>query len=355
MEQITDPVAIAKSAKLRYVKPGTPGYKRIRKGKDFVYLDTNNKPIKDEAILLRIKRLVLPPAWEEVWISAHENGHLQATGIDTKGRKQYRYHDNWAAARNETKYFRLLQFGQFLPRIRGRIKQDLALTSLQKNKVIAIALSVMEETFIRVGNQVYEKLYGSHGLTTLRNKHVQITGGKAFFQFKGKKGVEHKIELRDATLAKLLKKVKDIPGQTLFQYYDENGEHKGLDSGELNDYIKDCCADQEFTCKDFRTWAGSVNAFNLLADTEPFENITACKKNIVTVIDEVAKKLGNTRAVCKKYYIHPLLFDTYEAGTLAPWLKKLKAQRNKATNNGLCADEKLLLSFLQQQHSSTTA
>jgi DNA topoisomerase-1 len=217
-----------------------------------------------------------------------------------------------------------------------------------KEKVIAIAMMVMEETLIRVGNSGYEKLYGSHGLTTLRNKHVKITGGKAFFKFKGKKGVEHQIELRDAALARLLKKVQDIPGQSLFQYYDETGNHHSLDSGEVNDYIKSCCAGNDFTCKDFRTWAGTVHAFNLLADLPPYSTITECRKNIVGVIDQVAAKLGNTRAVCKKYYIHPQLLQHYEEGALQPWLQKLKSRRNRNNTNGLHADEKVLLEYLRQ-------
>ncbi|WP_255578676.1 DNA topoisomerase IB [Chitinophaga sp. sic0106] len=351
IEQISDPVAVAKSVKLRYVKSDAPGITRLRSGSSFRYLDPQGQPVTDEATLERIRKLVLPPAWENVWICTWPNGHLQATGTDTKGRKQYRYHNAWAEVRNETKYFRLQQFGENLPAIRKKVAEDLRHTGLPKDKVIAIALLVMEETQIRVGNTGYEKLYGSHGLTTLRNKHVKITGSRAFFQFKGKKGVEHKIELRDAALARLLKKVQDIPGQSLFQYYGEDGNHHHLDSGEVNDYIKACCSAQEFTCKDFRTWAGTVHAFNLLADLEPYDTITACRKNIVTIIDSVANKLGNTRAVCKKYYVHPLLLSQYEEGTLDPWLKKLKAQRNKPTNNGLHGDEKILLQYLRELSS----
>ncbi|MEZ2441366.1 DNA topoisomerase IB [Chitinophaga sp. RCC_12] len=351
IDLITDPVAVARSVKLRYVKADAPGYTRVRKGKDFIYLDPDGKIVKDPEVLDRIRKLVLPPAWENVWICTWANGHLQATGTDVKGRKQYRYHLDWGKARNETKYYRLLQFGEALPGIRKRINEDLKRPSLDKEKVIAIALSVMEETLIRVGNASYEKLYGSHGLTTLRDKHVKINGNTAFFRFRGKKGVEHKIELHDAALAKLLKKVQDIPGQVLFQYYDENGEHKGLDSGEVNEYIKQCCADNEFTCKDFRTWAGTVNALNLLADLTPFESITECRRNIVAIIDGVAGKLGNTRAVCKKYYIHPQILNSYENGELEPWLQQLRAKRNKPASGGLHADEKLLMQFLKEAGS----
>lgn len=350
IDQITDPIAVAKSVKLRYVKANTPGFTRQRKGKSFVYLDAGGVVIKDEVVLARIRGLVLPPAWEKVWICTWPNGHLQATGMDAMGRRQYRYHSTWAKARNETKYYRLLQFAANLPHIRKRINEDLKRSTLDKEKVIAIALSVMEETLIRVGNASYEKLYGSHGLTTLQDKHVKINGSEAFFQFKGKKGVQHKIMLRNATLAKLLKNVRDIPGQVLFQYYDANGDHKGLDSGEVNDYIKTCCKENEFTCKDFRTWAGTVNALNLLSDLTPFTTVTECRSNIVAIIDGVAGKLGNTRAVCRKYYIHPQLLESYEKGTLEPWLQQLRTKRNNPSGNGrdgLRADEKVLLQFLQ--------
>ncbi len=344
---MTDPVAIARSMKLRYVKAGTPGYARLRQGNDFIYHDMQGNLIHDENTLDRIRKLVLPPAWENVWIAPWPNAHLQATGTDAKGRKQYRYHSTWAKVRNETKYYRLLLFGRQLPAIRRQILADLRRKILNREKVIAIALSVMEETQIRVGNTAYEKLYGSHGLTTLRNKHVVINGSTTFFQFKGKKGVLHKIALKHSSLSRLLKKVSEIPGHELFQYYDENGGHRVLDSGEINDYLKQFMQ-EEFTCKDFRTWAGTVQAFNMLADLPPFQSAAECKRNIVAVIDGVAGKLGNTRAVCKKYYIHPQLLDSYENGTLAPWLQKIRLKREQPAMGGLHADEKVLLAFLKQ-------
>lgn len=346
---ITDPEAVAKAVKLRYVKAGAPGYSRERtRDGGFVYRDEQGALITDETVLERIRKLVLPPAWEEVWISKWPNGHLQATGVDVKGRKQYRYHATWSQVRNETKYDRLRYFGELLPAIREQIKHDLHRSQLNKEKVIAIALAVMEETLIRVGNNAYEKLYGSYGLTTLRNKHVKINGTAAFFQFSGKKGIMHKIQLRHAALTRLLKKVRDIPGQELFQYYDENGETHALDSGEINDYLKQCTG-EEFTCKDFRTWAGTVHALNLLAGLEDFTSAAACKRNVVGIIDSVAAKLGNTRAVCKKYYVHPRLLEDYENGSLEPWLKKIRLQRKQPANaDGLHADEKILLHYLKQ-------
>lgn len=327
----TDPAAMAQAVKLRYVSAAMPGYTRVMNGHGVYYTDAAGKKIEDKAVLQRIRGLVLPPAWKQVWICPYANGHLQATGVDALGRRQYRYHTRWATARNETKYSRLLQFGKMLPGIRRQINRDLRRHQLDKPRVIAIALRVMEETLMRIGNAEYERKYHSHGLTTLHNNHVKINGSEAFFRFKGKKGVEHKIILRHASLARLLKKVRDIPGQELFQYY-ENGEIKSLDSGEVNEYLK-ACTSEEFTCKDFRTWAGTLQALHLLATCGAYETQAECKKKMVEVIDEVAKKLGNTRAVCKKYYIHPRLFSMYESGTL-----------EKYTTGGV--NEKVLLKIL---------
>lgn len=315
-----EPAAMAQAAHLRYVSPGSRGYTRVRSGDGFYYLDASGKKISDEETLDRIKKLVLPPAWEDVWICPYANGHLQATGTDALGRRQYRYHNRWAAMRNQTKYNRLLQFGKMLPRIRAQIKKDLRRKQLDKQRVCAIALRIMEETLMRVGNAEYEKKYHSYGLTTLHNHHVKINGNEAFFRFKGKKGVEQKISLRHASLARLLKKVRDIPGQELFQYY-ENDEVKSLDSGELNEYLKNI-TNEEFTCKDLRTWAGTLEALHLLAACKPFESQAACRRQIVEVIDHVAAKLGNTRAVCKKYYVHPCLLTLYEEEKLGKYLQK---------------------------------
>lgn len=343
---LKDPIALAHSVKLRYVTANKPGFTRVKRGDEMHYYDQHEAEIKDEEILKRIRGLVLPPAWQDVWICPYANGHLQATGIDAMGRKQYRYHTRWGQVRNETKYHRLLHFGEKLPQLRRQLKHDLKHRKLDKEKVIAVALSVMEETLIRVGNASYEKLYGSHGLTTLHNKHVTFQGSKAFFNFKGKKGVMHKIELKQAALTRLLQKVKDIPGQDLFQYYCEDGEHRCLDSGEVNEYLKTHTG-EDFTAKDFRTWAGTVHALNLLADLEPFQNITECKKNVIGIIDGVASKLGNTRTVSKKYYIHPQVLSSYEDGSLSPYLELLRLQRNKPLKGELHSDEKVLMIFLK--------
>lgn len=342
-----DPVVTAKAARLRYVKPNTSGYTRVKNGDDIYYTDQDGKKITDEVTLERIRKLVLPPAWEQVWICPWPNGHLQATGIDAMGRKQYRYHNTWTQLRNETKYDRLLRFGEKLPQIRKTLKTRLRKKAMDKEKVTAIALSVLQETWIRVGNAAYEKLYGSYGLTTLRNQHVKINGNSLFFHFKGKKGVVQRIMIKHASLARLLQKVKDIPGQELFQYYDEQQETKSLDSGDVNDFLKECTG-EDFTCKDFRTWAGTVHALNQLADLAPFTTTTGCKHNIVYVIDSVATKLGNTRAVCKKYYIHPRLLHAYENNVLEPYLEQVRNGRNSPDKGELHNDEKVLLKFLKK-------
>lgn len=344
--------------KLRYVRPGLPGFTRVCRAKStkpahgangFSYVDAEGAPIKDPQTLERIKKLVLPPAWTDVWICPWPNGHLQATGVDAIGRKQYRYHTTWNKTRSEKKFHRLLEFGKRLPRIRERIQEDLDRKDLDQRKVVAIALRTMEETLIRVGNTVYEKLYGSYGLTTLHTRHLTIHGGTALFTFKGKKGVRQRIELKEARLVRLLKKVMDIPGQELFQYRDEGGGHHPLDSGEVNEYLKEA-AGEDFSCKDFRTWAGSVYALQLLADAEPAASAAECKRQIVEVIRQVSCRLGNTAAVCKKYYIDPQLLNAYETGVLKPFLSRLRAggHREDATG-GLHTEEKVFLAFLRRR------
>lgn len=345
------PQDIAKAMKLRYVQSGTKGYSRVKKGDKFNFIDKEGKKITDQDVIKRINGLVLPPAWENVWISPYTNGHLQATGIDALGRKQYRYHSRWSKVRNDNKFDRILEFGKKLPLLRKQIASDIRKKKLTKEKVCAIALSVMNETYIRAGNSAYEKAYGSYGLTTLKNKHVTINGSKAFFTFKGKKGVEHQISLKDNSLTRLLKNVKELPGQELFQYYDENGEIRKLDSGDINEYLK-TYMHEEFTSKDFRTWAGCVLALQLMALTEDFDCDSACKKNIIAIVDGVAERLGNTRTVSKKYYIHPGLISSYEAHTLEKVLKPLRTRALTKDQN--VKAEKALLKFLKEYSGSVT-
>ncbi len=336
---------IARSIQLRYVRSDQKGFSRKTRGKKFIYFDTNGQEIKDPDIIQHIAGLVLPPAWTDVWICPFPNGHLQATGMDARGRKQYRYHTKWSHVRNEDKFSRLYTFGKKLPLLRKRISRDIRRKSLTREKVSAIALSVMNETFIRAGNTAYEKEYGSYGLTTLKNRHVAINGSSAFFRFKGKKGVLQQITLKHTALTRLLGRVKELPGQELFQYYDEEGTIHKLDSGDINTYLK-VNMQEEFSCKDFRTWAGSVLTLRLMAQLPIPASDADCKRNIIAVVDAVAAKLGNTRAICRKYYIHPALLRTYEAGSLQDTLEKLRKHNASPDLNLL--SEKVLLSFLKQ-------
>lgn len=334
---------LARNAALRYVCSEEKGYWRQKKGRKFIYRNNAGKEIKSKVILERIRSLVLPPAWGQVWICAHPNGHLQATGIDARGRKQYRYHTHWSKVRSTQKFGRLLDFGKKLPTLRKQMRKDLRGSALTKDKVIALALSIMEETAIRVGNTYYEKENGSHGLTTLKNKHINISGNTTFFRFKGKKGIQQSITLKATPLIRLLKKVKELPGQELFQYYDENQNIHKLESGDINDYLKRYM-DATFTCKDIRTWKGSVTALQLMAALAGDPANTDRKKNTPQLLKDVACKLGNTVAVCRKYYIHPALLNTFESGELDQLL--LPAVQQKTTL-GSAEAEKMLLSFLK--------
>ena len=318
---IQDDEKTAIAAKLVYVSDKDQGIERRGNGKKFEYY-YKDKILKNDEDLVRIKSLVIPPAWEKVWICKKENGHLQATGIDAAGRKQYKYHPHWSLVRNRTKFFRMVEFGKTLPEIRKKLKKDLSQKDLTLNKVLAACVSVMEQTGIRVGNSFYEKEYNSYGLTTLKDRHVKINQNKAFFTFKGKKGVKQTIELKDKKLAKVIKKCQDIPGRELFQFYDEDGKHYSVDSGLVNGYIKEI-SQADFTAKDFRTWLGTVQALLALMEIGCSETATERKKGIVEAIDKVSLQLGNTRTVCKKYYIHPDILTMYEEKTLDRHINKL--------------------------------
>lgn len=336
----------AEAANLVYVSDTLPGIKRVKRGKKFVYL-YQDKKLTDPEALTRIKKLVIPPAWENVWICSLHNGHLQATGYDLKKRKQYRYHNLWSILRNQTKFYRLHSIGKALPQLREKLDKDLSLTGMPLNKVLATVVSLMEQTCIRVGNNMYEKLYGSYGLTTLRNKHVKIEGDQMHFIFKGKKGISHRIDIRSKRLAQIVKRCKEIPGKELFQFIDENGDHKCIDSGMVNHYIKDITG-EDFTAKDFRTWSGSVHALEAFKEIGCCETVTGTKRNIVNALDIVAKHLGNTRTVCKKYYVHPAIISLYENRSLEKYFKKW----NRFKKNGkydLSCQEKVLMNFLEHE------
>lgn len=340
-----DYAKVAKVVRLVYVHDSMPGIVRIRKGKGFAYLDAMQKRIGKEHIQ-RIKKLAIPPAWTRVWICPLENGHIQATGYDVRLRKQYRYHTVWNAARNETKFHRLYEFGKILPAIRLRVERDLARKDLCREKVLAAVISLMERTYIRIGNEDYEKLYGSYGITTLKDKHVAIEGNALRFSFVGKKKVAHNITLRNKRLANVIKQCRDIPGQELFQYYDSQGDRHGIDSGMVNDYIRQA-AGADFTAKDFRTWAGSLNLLRSLKSLGEAVTNTARKKNVLLALDEVSRKLGNTRTVCRKYYVHPDLIGLYENNLLDKYLNELDTIEEPDGITHLTKDETIMMKALR--------
>lgn len=339
----SDTKITAKSVGLRYAGVSEKGFYRFKKGATFIYKDEKDTLIKDDEILSRFSKLVIPPAWENVWISPYENGHLQVTGTDAKGRKQYRYHEAWNKIRNQSKFYRLRNFAKALPKIRKQVDKDLRKKGLPYEKVVALVVKLIENTNIRIGNEAYKKLYGSFGLTTLRDKHVKFQGSEVTFTFKGKKGVHHQIALKDRKLMNLVKKCKEVPGQELFQFYDDDGKHHSIGSSDVNAYLKEI-THEDFTAKDFRVWSGSVHAFcNFLEDKAP-ENQTQCKKKVIEVLDNVAQKLGNTRAVCKKYYVHPTVLAAAEKGSI--WLyKDAKTVKYKNLN----PEEKALMHLLENE------
>lgn len=343
-----DPQESAQAAGLRYVTDARPGIRRIRCGKGFRYTAPGGATIHDEDTLRRIRSLVIPPAWSGVWICTTPNGHLQATGRDARGRKQSRYHPGWREIRDETKYERMVQFAQTLPAMRERVKADLSLPSLPRQKVLATIVSLMEQTHIRVGNQEYAKENGSYGLTTLRNKHVEVNGSQVTFRFQGKSKVHHTVSLEDRRLARVIKQCEDLPGYELFQYVDENGERHAIDSSDVNEYLREI-AGQHFTAKDFRTWAGSVLACDLLRGMGAFESATQAKKNVVAAIKAVALKLGNTPAVCKKCYVHPAVLAAYLGGITIEEAKAELEQEIGERAGMLRKEERMLLRLLEQR------
>src|SRR4030095_11662722 len=337
-----DPVATAEAIQLVYVSSKDEGIERVGAGKGFKYL-FRNKIIKDKSTLKRIHSLVIPPAWKNVWICRIAEGHLQATGLDVRNRKQYRYHPLWNELRNKKKFYRLPELGKLLPAIRKQLCADLALPGLPKEKVLAAVVSLMEKTGIRIGNEFYEKLYGSFGLTTFKDKHAEIKGSQLKFCFRGKKGVEHTVSLKSRKLAKIVQNCRDIPGKELFQYIDEGGNRQSIDSGMVNEYIRKL-AGEDFTAKDLRTWCGTLVALTAITENGLVTNGDP-KKKVIAVLDKVSEQLGNTRTVCKKYYVHPSLLELYEDGKLDKWLSK---KDNTAKNeNGLSSIEKTLVNILE--------
>jgi DNA topoisomerase-1 len=346
IEVATDPVEVAEDAGLRYVSDDQPGYTRKRKGEDFEYFDTEGQQIRDEARLLRIRRLAIPPAYTDVWICPMPNGHIQATGRDARGRKQYRYHERWREARDENKYDRMVVFGKALPKIRRRVNRDLKQRGLPRSKVLATVVQLLERTFIRIGNDEYAKDNKSFGLTTMRNHHVDVKGEKLKFSFKGKSGVKHEVDVSDRRLAKIIRQLQDLPGQDVFQYVNGDGKVRDVTSQDVNDYLREITG-EEFTAKDFRTWAGTVLAAMALNAQEAFQNKTQAKKNVKDAISAVSKILGNTPTVCRKCYVHPDVLETYLDGDMIEGLKEKTEETLANKLRNMRAEEAAVMSFLQ--------
>ncbi len=343
-----DPVKSARAVSLVYTTDSSmSGIIRRKWGKKFHYFNGDER-IKDPDEIKRINQLAIPPAWENVWICSLQNGHLQATGIDAKKRKQYRYHPLWNALRNHTKFYRMLQFGYALPKMRLQLEKDLSIKGLDKRKVLAVVVSLMERTNIRIGNSVYEKLYGSFGLTTLKDKHVEISGQKINFSFKGKKGIYHDIDLKNRKLARAVQNCKDIPGKELFQYYDDEGKRHPIDSGMVNEYIKEISG-EDFTAKDFRTWSGTVNALIAFKEIGEAENDSKYKSKVKEALEKVAENLGNTPTVCRKYYVHPLVINLYENNSIKKYLDELDELEVDDGKSGLTKEEKVVMKILENE------
>lgn len=354
---VSESIAAARAARLRYVSDGQPGFTRKRRGRNFAYYDAHGALLKDKEQLKRIQALVIPPAWTQVWISPFANGHIQATGRDARGRKQYRYHARWSALRNETKFERMIPFGEALPRLRSRVEQDLRSPGLSRNKVLATIVRLLETTLIRVGNEEYARTNASFGLTTLRNEHVEVEGSTIHFRFKGKSGIEHSINLRDPRLARIVKACQELPEQDLFEYLDDEQAVHRISSTDVNAYLQELTG-EEFTAKSFRTWAGTLCAALALKDLEPPSAAEQRKKSHAQVIKLVSRYLGNTPAVCRKYYVHPAVFDAHATGKLASFFPvsagaapEVEAELivpSAATSSGrLSASEKAVLEFLR--------
>lgn len=337
-------------ADLVYVSDTQPGIVRYKKGRGYMYM-YEGKLLRKEEEIKRIRSLAIPPSWTSVWICALPNGHIQATGLDMRKRKQYRYHPLWSVLRNETKFHRMYEFGKALPALRKQLEVDLTQKNLTASKVIATVISLMERTYIRVGSGEYEKQNGSHGITTLKDKHVAISGDTIRFSFKGKKGISHDITLKSKRLARIVKNCREIQGKELFQYYDEEGNAHPVDSGMINSYIKDTTG-MDFTSKDFRTWAGSMNLLRSLQAMGEALTMAENKKNIMAALDAVSLKLGNTRTVCRKYYVHPRLIALYEENSLNRYLLQLENAPCAEDTTGLHADEQILMKILQSFHKS---
>jgi DNA topoisomerase I len=345
---VADAMDAAEEAGLRYVSDDRPGYTRRANGDGFTWIDIDGKIIRDEQRLLRIKRLAIPPAWKEVWICPAPNGHIQATGRDARRRKQYLYHERWREVRDENKYDRMISFGKALSKIRKRVARDLKLPGLPREKVLATVVQLLERTFIRIGNDEYARENKSFGLTTMKDRHVEVKGSKLRFRFRGKSGREHEVDVTDRRIAKIISKLQDLPGQDLFQYVDDDGKVRDISSQDVNEYLREISG-EDFSAKDFRTWAGTVLAAIALKAQEKFENKKQAKANVKTAIVAVAKILGNTPAICRKCYVHPAVIENYLDQKSIDGLKQLTDEAIEGEDVDLRSNEKAVLTCLESR------
>ncbi len=340
----------ARDAGLRYAKDSQPGIRRIGGPKRFCYVGADGRPVREERIVERIRRLAIPPAWVDVWICPYATGHLQATGRDVKNRKQYRYHRRWTESRNETKFERAVEFAEALPALRQRVRADLQQAGLPRTKVLATVAQLLQYTLIRVGNAEYARDNDSYGLTTLRSKHVRIEGETLRFRFRGKSGKDHVIDLRNRRLARIVRSCRDLPSSELFQYIDESGTVESIDSGDVNLYLRELTG-ETFSAKDFRTWGGTVIAAQVLHELGEASTAEEGAKRVVECIKRVAKQLGNTAAVCRKYYVNPVIVDCYLDGSLTEAIEGQSARSVRAVD-GLSAVETAVLELLRRNRGS---
>ena len=352
-----DPVESAKAAGLRYVNGGR-GLRRRRAGTGFTYVDPDGRRVADPDDLRRIRSLAIPPAWRDVWICPSAGGHIQAVGRDTRGRKQYRYHPKWRALRDDTKYTRMIAFAEALPKIRARVERDLARPGLPREKVIAGIVRLLETTCIRVGNVEYAKTNGSFGLTTLRNRHVDVSGATVRFEFRGKGGKTISVGVTDRRVARVVARCQELPGRELFQYVDADGARQTIDSADVNAYLQDIGGD-EFTAKDFRTWIGTVLAARALREVSAFRSKTEARRNVMRATESVARQLGNTPAICRKSYVHPAIVDAYFDGRVISVSRRALGgyggSRRGTPFNGFRPEETAVLALLRHRSHEPAA
>jgi DNA topoisomerase I len=353
-QAIVDPKDAAESAGLVYVSDEKRGIQRVRANGDFSYLKPNGEPVRDEATLERIRKLAIPPAWTGVWICPKSNGHLQATGRDARGRKQYKYHAQFREVRESTKYEHMMEFARSLPAIRAKLAQHMALRGLPREKVLATVVHLLETTLIRVGNDDYAKQNKSYGLTTLRTPHVKVNGSELRFQFKGKSGKTWRLQVKDRRIARIVKACQELPGQELFQYVDENGELKDVTSADVNAYLREITG-RDITAKDFRTWAGTVLAAIALREFEAFDSQAGARKNLRAAIERVASRLGNTPTICRKCYVHPEVLSAYTEGTLLLEIKDQVEAELREDLASLKPEEAAVLGLLEARLNRTLA